>query len=189
MRRIAWLPGVVLLALVSCAKSSKALRTFQLPVAPAPAVIQPVAQLGSPPEISPAEQSPPDAVQTLAPVFEPPPDLNRRAKRRTPSQAQTGEAQQAPAAGETAPVRLGTMFTPDQQREFARQIGENMNRARHNLSSVSRRRMNTNQRETADQIETFLKQAQAAMATDLEAARSLSERAELLSRGLLRSLQ
>lgn len=86
-------------------------------------------------------------------------------------------------------MRLGSMFTPGQQQELTHEINANVYRSRRNLLSVSRKRLNPSQKETADQIEVFLKQAQAAMASDLEAARSLSERAELLSRDLLRSLR
>ena len=81
------------------------------------------------------------------------------------------------------------MLSPEQQQQLTRQVDDYMHRAWRNLQSASRLRLNANQKETADQIEVFLKQAEAARASDLEAARSLSERAELLSRDLLQSLR
>jgi hypothetical protein len=86
-------------------------------------------------------------------------------------------------------MRLGSMFTPEQKQELTKQVEENISRVRRNLSMISRHRLNPGQQDTAGQIAVFLEQAQAAKASDLEAARSLSERAELLSRDLLRTLR
>lgn len=180
-----------LLILSSCAKH-KALRTFQPPPAPRPTAIRLVPVLPAPPQLAqtgrPEGSLSADVLESLSPAPEPP-DWTRRPRRRAsvPAPPPSAAATQPPLSNQ--PLRLGAMLSPEQQQQLTRQVDDYMHRARRNLQSASRLRLNANQKETADQIEVFLKQAEAARASDLEAARSLSERAELLSRDLLQSLR
>jgi hypothetical protein len=81
------------------------------------------------------------------------------------------------------------LLTPEQRRALVEAIDASTARARHNLSVISIYHLTPTQTETANQIRSFLKQAQAARDSDPEAASSLAERADLLSRELLQAVQ
>lgn len=180
------------LSLVSCVRH-KPVRAFQLPMAPRSAPLPPMPVLPSPPPFAVSlagEKFPGEILEALTPPLEPPDSSSHRARRRATSQPASGGLPETPAPPAPAQtMRLGSMFTPEQKQELTKQVEGNISRVRRNLSLISRRRLNSGQQETAGQIAVFLEQAQAAKASDLEAARSLSERAELLSRDLLRTLR
>jgi hypothetical protein len=81
------------------------------------------------------------------------------------------------------------MLSPEQENQLKQQIDGSLYSAQQNLAKTRGRALDQDQRETARQIESFIKQAQATRASDLEAARSLAERADLLSRDLVKSLR
>ncbi len=80
------------------------------------------------------------------------------------------------------------MLSPAEQRDLNQAIDQSIARANRNLASLAAYKLTAAQQETALRVRTFLKQAQAARASDLEAARSLAERADLLSRDLVQGL-
>ncbi len=174
-----------------------------VPSAPLPA---PPSETPPPPQLPPQPpQQPPPGQQTpgetLPPAGTQAPATHRTHHRAhhkpsTPAAAETApKPGPAPAASATppqppaAPLQLGAILTPEQRRALVEAIDASTARARHNLSVISIYHLTPSQTETANQIRSFLRQAQATRDSDPEAARSLAERADLLSRDLLQSVQ
>lgn len=84
------------------------------------------------------------------------------------------------------PLRLSPMLSEAEQRELNAAIKDLIERAERNFALARSRNLTTQQKELIRQAEVFLSQAQSVRETDLNAARSLAERAELLSREALR---
>ncbi len=143
-------------------------------------------------EQTPGETLPPAGTQTPATHRN-----HHRAHHKTSTPAVTETAPKpvpqpvapAPPPAPAAPLQLGAMLTPEQRRALVEAIDASAARARHNLSVISIYHLTPSQTETANQIRSFLRQAQATRDSDPEAARSLAERADLLSRDLLKSVQ
>lgn len=74
------------------------------------------------------------------------------------------------------------MLTEEQQRAYDAAITASIDRAQQNLARARARNLNPQQRDLAARAEAFIAQAQQARRTDPAAAKSLAERAELLSR-------
>lgn len=180
------------LLFTACAK--KPARAFVPPTPPkqqipaSPALVSPAPSL----QAKDATQPPPGILDHIYPA--PEPWENRRRRRPVAVQPSTTpqqqQAQQTPLNPTPAPaLRLGAMLTPEQTQRLTQEINGSLSRTRRNLDAAIRHNLNDNQKESAGQVRVFLKQAQAAQASDLEAARSLAERAEILSRDLLQSLR
>ena len=80
------------------------------------------------------------------------------------------------------------MFTPDEVREKTRTLEESLDRVNHALAVVERKNLTPEQRDTAERIRTFRKQAEQAREQDLLTAVSLARRADLLAKDLLEHL-
>ncbi len=78
------------------------------------------------------------------------------------------------------------MLSEAEQRELNAAIKDLIERAERNLALARSRNLSAQQKEMIRQAEVFVSQAQSTRETDLNAARSLAERAELLSREALR---
>jgi len=169
-------------------------------VPPAVEVPVPAKQPAQPPPPPPLPPSQPSATITPPPATSqekvpPPPKKHPRKPRRTSQEAQTEEPQAAattqPAA--TAPEtpapsvmpQLGQMLTDEQRRDYESHIQAALDRARANLQKA---RSNPNpteaQKQATAEVATFVDQAEERRKTDLVSARSLAERADLLSRDL-----
>ena len=175
------------LALAGCGRKKQA----HIPTPPAPLPAQNPASLPStspqaPPQPTPAEQQPAPAEQQ--PATQPPPARHR--SRPTPNQTAPAPTPAAPTpSAPPAPItppRLGTLLTPERQQALNQEIDQSLSRARRNLASLAGKNLDAAGREAQRQIQSFIEQAQKARASDLEASRSLAERADLLSRDLLR---
>jgi hypothetical protein len=84
------------------------------------------------------------------------------------------------------PIRLGQIYTPDQQREYNRTIDEALNRVNRVLETLAKKNLNAGQQEEVGRITTFKKQAeQAREAQDLMTAASLAQRADTFAQDLL----
>lgn len=92
----------------------------------------------------------------------------------------------APPVKTAEPLKLSPMLSDNEQRELNAAIKDLMDRAERNLAAAKARNLNAEQKEMMRQAEVFMNQAQSTRATDLTAARSLAERAELLSREALK---
>ena len=81
------------------------------------------------------------------------------------------------------------MLTPEQQRDQNARIDRSLDDAAKRLSAVEKRKLSTAQQATVAQIRGFMAQAEQLRKTDLTAAGSLAQRAQLLARDLLNSLR
>jgi hypothetical protein len=90
-----------------------------------------------------------------------------------------------PATEQPPPLRLGQIYTPDQQREYNRTIDEALNRVNRVLEALARKNLNTDQQTEVGRVATFKKQAeQAREAQDLMTAALLAQRADTLAQDL-----
>ena len=146
--------------LVSVSACHKRPVTTAVPAAPAPqAPSQPAAS--QPAASRPATGSPAPAPQSIAP--------------------QTA----APAPEPAAPSpKLGDVLTAAQQRQLNVAIDQSIGRAQASLNSIGRRQLPSDQQAVVDQVRNFIQQARELRNSDLAAARSLAERAEVLARDL-----
>jgi len=152
------------------------------PTQPSPTTTQPTTTTPS------ASQPPPTtAPATPAPTEEQPkPSVRRPPQRTTP--ANPGAPPNATPAP-NQPPRLGTLLTPEQQKQFNNDIDRSLRRAQSSLHSIGNRQLTADQHERVVQVESFIQQAQAARRSNLAGAKSLAERAEVLARDLVASLR
>jgi hypothetical protein len=142
-------------------------------------------QLPEPPEIAlDASATIPPDIPTSIPELAAPPQPKPQQKK---TYATTPPKPQAPASSEqTAPPRLGQVFTPEQEREYNRNIDENLDRVKKALTILSRKSLNPDQTEAANRITNFQKQAeQFRDAHDLASADLWARRAATLADDLL----
>lgn len=178
-------------------------RQVQVPAMPAPLP----AVKESPPQTQPLPTPPAITPETLAPqqpetVIPNPPPAPPPAPARPPrgtSQrppANTGQpgtpaqpSTQTPAQGSAPALQLGIVLTPEQQRQYNADIDQSIQRAEGNLRSIGNRQLTNEQRASLEEAQNFIRQAQAARASDLPAAKRLAERADVLAANLANSLR
>jgi type IV secretory pathway VirB10-like protein len=156
---------------------------------------------GPPPPLAsqsgPAVTPPPQTAEQVPP---PPPRKKKRRKNTEEASASTAETttqqaavtpSQQPAAQPAQPAvpQLTQVLSDDQQRDFRTHIHDSLDSATRNLGAVANRQLTAQQDTMRNQVVSFIKEAQEASKTDLVTARSLAERADLLSRDLRDSLQ
>jgi hypothetical protein len=87
---------------------------------------------------------------------------------------------------EVAPaLRLGQIYTPEQQREYNKSIDESLASAKNSLARIAAKRLTAEQAQQADSIRTLQRQAEQAREQDLLTAANLARRADLLAKDLL----
>jgi hypothetical protein len=86
-------------------------------------------------------------------------------------------------------LQLGIVLTPEQQRQYNADIDQSIQRAEGNLRSIGNRQLTNEQRASLEEAQNFIRQAQAARASDLPAAKRLAERADVLAANLANSLR
>jgi len=84
--------------------------------------------------------------------------------------------------------KLAQMFTPEERRENTRTLDESLDRVNRALLIVEGKNLTADQKEIAERIRTFRKQAEQAREQDLLTAVSLARRADLLAKDLLERL-
>jgi hypothetical protein len=94
-----------------------------------------------------------------------------------------------PASPAAQPLQLGETLTPEQERQYNSALDLSLQRAQANLESVSKRRLSKEQQGAVVQVQSFMEQAQSARKTNLTAAKSLAQRAEVLARELARTVK
>jgi type IV secretory pathway VirB10-like protein len=159
---------------------------LELPPKQVQAPVQPPEDISieTPPVPEPKPQEPP--------TFPKAPPRPTRAKQVTippeppPAEAQPSTPAPAPSVKTAEPLKLSPMLSENEQRELNAAIKDLIDRAERNLMAARARNLNSDQKEMVRQAEVFMTQAQSTRATDLTAARSLAERAELLSREALK---
>jgi hypothetical protein len=119
----------------------------------------------------------------------------RRATQRPAAPAQQPAAPAAPSGPTAAPQppatapQLAIVLTPEQQRQYNSDIDQSIQRAEGNLRSIGNRQLTSEQQASSDEARNFIRQAQAARASDLPAAKRLAERADVLAANLANSLR
>ena len=162
------------------------------PPAAKPATTTP-AQLEQPPAIPPAPTPAPPPVPsdtTHYQVNKPP--QPKKSKKASAAPAGTAPAATTPAPAQAAPAtppRLGDILTPDQQREYNAAIDQSLSRAQTSLGSIGNRQLSRDQQTLVDQIRSFMQQALEARKTDLQGAKRLAERADVLAGDLAASFR
>jgi len=87
-----------------------------------------------------------------------------------------------------APPRLAQMFTPEELRENTKALDESLERVNQVLAKVEGKSLSPEQKEIAERIRTFRKQAEQVREQDLLTAVSLARRADLLAKDLIEHL-
>src|SRR5579875_2350578 len=174
-------PGIAFLVGFSAFSSSCFFRHSPMVFTPPPARAQ-----TPPPQIAADAEAnlPPVAAASLPEL--PPPPAPRPPQRKTvvappPKPAAAPAPDQGPP-----PPKLVQLFTPEQEREYNRNIDESLDRVRRALAILSSKRLNSDQAEAANRIAAFQKQAEEARsAHDLAGADLLARRAATLADDLL----
>ncbi|HEY6390212.1 MAG TPA: hypothetical protein VIX89_02970 [Bryobacteraceae bacterium] len=178
-RQVLTIPLVFLLAASGIACREK---TFAKPP-PAPAATaapaEPMEQ-PPPPQTAPPSQPPPALPN---PAVAPPPPQEEAAQPKKPTRrASRPAATPAAAPPVTQPLRLGEMLTPEQERQYNAAIDQSLQRAQASLARLSKRQLSAEQQGVVAQVQSFIEQAQTTRKTNLTAAKSLAERADVLAR-------
>jgi len=157
-----------------------------------------------PPPLPPGQNGPaitPPPQQTAAKIPPPPPKQKRKPKKKNETQTASTQAPEAAPAQQpaTAPAtqaqtaasvpQLSQVLSDDQRRDFEAHIRDSLDSANRNLSFIGNRQLSAQQQTLRSQAQSFITQAQELRKTDLVTARSLAERADLLSKDLRDSLQ
>lgn len=178
-------------------KKSPPKATIVIPPAPPP---QPPAPLPAPPTLPPAETRP-AARNAEIPTLPPPPSSKTPARktppRKTTATTKPAETQTNPpaeaVAAPTAPALVPNP-TPSLQpilgtreiEERNQRIQRYLDKARLVVLKAERSQPDERTRQLIAQVRTFLQQAEESRKVDLVRAENLAERAEVLSRGLIR---
>lgn len=141
-------------------------------------------QIAANPASTVAPQLPSLTPETMPEVPEAP---KRVARRPTPPVAPAKPPVVAPPEPAATP-KLAQMFTPEELRENTRALDESLDRVNRALAIVEGKNLTPEQKETAERIRTFRKQAEQAREQDLLTAVSLARRADLLAKDLLERL-
>jgi hypothetical protein len=154
--------------------------------APAPATATPAA--ATPPAgTSPPAATSPGASVPASPATQPQSPLSQAPAPQPPPQ-NAPRRPNGPGQATPAP-RLGDILTPQQERQYNTAIDQSLARAQNSLGSVANRQLTKEQQGVVAQIQGFIQQAQSTRKSNLPAARSLAERADVLARDLAGSLR
>ena len=179
-----WLAGAV--AISSCAHH-QAPRAFSPPPVRAKAKPIPAApEIAPPPEVAfepavydfPRQTDPSSRFPTL-----PPP--------RAPRAPVANAPKPAPAPIENPPAqapKLAQILTPDENRRNTQELEQYTESVRRALTKVAGRNLTPEQKDIAERVQTYLKQAEQAREQDLVTAVNLARRADLLAKDLLERL-
>jgi len=84
---------------------------------------------------------------------------------------------------------LTQILTPAEQEAHQKAIEAAIDNAEANLAKLAGQRLNASQQANVERAKSFIQQARQTRANDLATARSLAERADLLSQDLIRNLR
>lgn len=181
------------LASTSCLRQKTQARVFTPPPVlarpPAPVFEGP---LPDAPQIAadPADDAPPQLPPLTTETLPEMPEAPKRVVRRPPVPTPVRPPATGTSVEPVAPVapRLAQMFTPEEFRQHTRDLDESLERVNRILTTVEGKNLTLEQKETAERIKTFRKQAEQVREQDLLTAVSLARRADLLAKDLLEHL-
>jgi len=193
MRKTRLIFGIFALSLActSCLRQKTQARAFTPPpVRAQPKVPDAVPDLPEAPRIAIDEASivPPPLPENPDLTNEIPDAPKRVARRPAPVAPAPKPLPQGPVAPEPVAPKLAQMLTPEEQRENTRTLDESLDRVNRALLIVEGKNLTGDQKEIAERIRTFRKQAEQAREQDLLTAVSLARRADLLAKDLLERL-
>jgi len=149
-------------------------------------MMQPPPQL-SPPEMPAANQTATQEIPTLPPPVDPPKPFKPRPVRRPVGNPLSGVgAVQEPAAPAGLPPTLQPILGIQEIGNRNRKISQYLEKARSTVLRAERANPSSGERELIAQVRTFVEQAEEARRVDLVRAENLAERAEVLSRALVK---
>jgi hypothetical protein len=158
------------------------------PVAFTPPPPHPPAKLGPAPELPGPPEVEVDLATNQSPELPPDiPDLPEPPKPKpSPPKPPVIAGPKVPQTLPDIPAapKLGQIFTPEQIREYNKDLDENLDRVRKALTALARKRLNPDDAITVERIRTFLKQAEEARKDDLVTAVQLAKRADALAKDL-----
>jgi hypothetical protein len=139
------------------------------------------------PAVAPADTVPPPPAPPIAAPSAP----AQTAKPQTPPpSAPPASASPRNSSGQPNPApRLGDILTPEQERQYNSAIDQSLARTQSSLGVIANRKLTKEQQGVVVQIQSFVQQAQTTRKSNLAAARSLAERADVLARDLVGSLR
>ena len=172
---------------------------------PVPDPPRPVAPKPASPPAKPAtsELTPPPQIPTVAPEVKPevtqviaeqpvPPKPKPSKKKIVTKKLPPPPVVAAPSTPEPSPdavPKLGEIISDDQKAGYLKACDQALSRARKALGQLKGFTLTNEQTETVERIRTFISQAEQARQNDPQTARQLADRADLLSRDLVRSLR
>lgn len=201
--------AVLFVALTGCRFFGGRVKPDPTPAAapPRPVVVQtPVLKVeppGPPPKIE--TKAPPEVPPAVARIPTPPaPKPKRRQPRKAVTATGTVQAPPVqpvkdlpapPTPVETAPIapppinvpKLGEVLSDDQKNQLLKICDESLGRAREALVQLSGVTMSADQKQSMSRVKVFIYQAEQAKPRDPQTAKQLAERADLLSRDLVRT--
>ncbi len=185
---------LLVLTASSCHKKQVAVPVPSEPV-PAPAAEAPQPAAPTQPATPPAAPSPAPTT-TSAPKEETKYQKNKPPDQPPPPKRASRPVNPAPATPATQPAtpaadapRLGDVLTPEEQHQYNTAIDLSLAHAQASLGFISTRQLTNEQQATVGEIQNFMQQAQEKRKDELAAAKSLAERAEVLSHDLVASLR
>jgi hypothetical protein len=150
-------------------------------------------ELPEPPAIQPEPGQSVMPVPSQPPEVPPPPAAPspqpRPRRNSTDTRVQPPAAEVPAPAQPSEPLRLGTLTTPEQERDLNVQIDQSLNNAEANLRALQNRALTKDQEGAVAQVRNFLRQAREMRNSDLAGARSLARRGEILAGDLAASLR
>jgi hypothetical protein len=176
------------LLLSSCAsRRADASPPTPAPITPTPTVTAPISVTQTQVQLPPPQPVPEAAIPARPPTTaivgpERPP-----ASPESPAPSAPPTAVEPPAPTPAVP-QLGRLLTADQRREYNRVINQNVLAAQASLDSLQQRPLREAQRSAIERVRSFLVQVEEARRSDLELARSLSDRARLLAEDMVRNM-
>lgn len=84
-----------------------------------------------------------------------------------------------------ATPKIGQLFTPEQTREYNKELDESLERVRKQLTNIGAKKLSAEEMLTLERIQTFQKQAEQVRQEDLVTAVNLARRADQLAQDLL----
>jgi len=189
-----YLRALSLVVLLATFVSGCRKRQVAVPVAPLPAPVAPAetapALAPMPAASTPPAATPPAATAPASPGTQPQTQPPQATAPQPPQPPQNLPPRRPNSAGQPTPApRLGDILTPQQERQYNTAIDQSLARAQSSLGSIANRQLTKEQQGVVTQIQSFIQQAQTTRKSNLPAARSLAERADVLARDLAGSLR
>ena len=185
---------------IGCKKNTVAIPVLTVPASDSGVAPKPVPAAPPPQEPAPPLPTAPTATApttTQPPVTPPPtPPAEESAPKPNPPRQAARPPATAPANSQPAdkpvpadPPVLGDVLPLEQQKQLNTAIDQSLAHAQSSLGALANRQLTQDQQRTVTEVQNFIQQAQTRRKSDLNAAKSLAERADVLASDLVRRLR